>query len=372
VRVLIASLIAVVACGPSSLPAGPSAIVGATSTTAERTAAATSAPTGATAAPATASPVGSPTIVTIKEFAVPAGSGPHDVAPAADGGVWFTAQRSGQLGWLDPKTGQTRMISLGPGSAPHGVIVDELGVAWITDGGQNAIVSVDPSANDKVTVYKLPGPNVDLNTAAIDRSTNTLWFTGQRGYYGRLLLGARSDQPPVPQVVLAPRGAGPYGITVTSRYDVYYASLAGDHIARVFYIPSETNTPPTAFDARPIDAPTRGAGPRRVWSDSNGILWVSEWNAGQLARYDPGTGQWKEWKLPGSRPQAYAVFVDDRDIVWLSEWSASAIVRFDPATERFEAFPHAPGGSIRQLHGRPGEVWGALSALDRLIVATTR
>jgi len=28
----------------------------------------------------------------------------HDVAPAPDGGVWFTAQRSAQLGWFDPKT----------------------------------------------------------------------------------------------------------------------------------------------------------------------------------------------------------------------------------------------------------------------------
>ena len=33
------------------------------------------------------------------------GTHPHDVAPARDGGVWYTAQHTGQLGWLDPKTG---------------------------------------------------------------------------------------------------------------------------------------------------------------------------------------------------------------------------------------------------------------------------
>jgi len=58
--------------------------------------------------------------------------------------------------------------------------------------------------------------------------------------------------------------------------------------------------------------PTVGQGARRVWCDSKSRVWVSEWNAGQLARYD-GTS-WKEWKLPGSRPMAYAVFVDDTDI----------------------------------------------------------
>jgi virginiamycin B lyase len=159
----------------------------------------------------------------------------------------------------------------------------------------------------------------------------------------------------------APRG--PYGITATPTGDVFYASLAASHIAKVA---KETGT------AEQIPAPTRDQGARRVWSDSKGVIWVSEWNVGQLGRYDPATKQWKEWKLPGTRPQAYAVFVDDRDIVWLSEWSASAIVRFDPATEKFDVFPHAPGGSIRQLHGRPGEVWGALSSLDRLLLLTTR
>ena len=35
-------------------------------------------------------------------------TGIHDVAPAPDGGVWFTAQRSGHLGWFDPKSGARR------------------------------------------------------------------------------------------------------------------------------------------------------------------------------------------------------------------------------------------------------------------------
>ena len=34
------------------------------------------------------------------EYPVPPGSHPHDVAPAADGGVWYTAQSLGALGNL--------------------------------------------------------------------------------------------------------------------------------------------------------------------------------------------------------------------------------------------------------------------------------
>src|SRR6516225_1683753 len=61
--------------------------------------------------------------VAMRTFPVLAGAGAHDVYPAADGAVWFTAQSAGKLGRLDPKTGKSDLIALGPGAAPHGVIV---------------------------------------------------------------------------------------------------------------------------------------------------------------------------------------------------------------------------------------------------------
>jgi virginiamycin B lyase len=158
----------------------------------------------------------------------------------------------------------------------------------------------------------------------------------------------------------APRGRGPYGIDSTPGGEVYYASLAGSHIARINL---ETNA------AEVIEPPTAGQGARRVWADSAGRIWVSEWNAGQVAVYDPASGMWREWRLPGSRPQAYAVYVDENDQVWLSDFGANALVRFDPSTETFEVFPLPSGNaSVRQILGRPGEVWGAESGADKLVV----
>ena len=85
----------------------------------------------------------------------PRATGIHDLAPAPDGGVWFTAQRSGHLGWFDPKSGKTELVSLGRGSSPHGVIQGPDGAAWITDGGQNAIARVAwPSRT--VKLFPLP------------------------------------------------------------------------------------------------------------------------------------------------------------------------------------------------------------------------
>lgn len=332
-------------------------------------------PAAATPSPAvqTAAPAPSPRSVTLREFPVPRGSRPHDVAPAADGGVWYTAQGSGELGWLDPKTGQTRHVKLGAGSAPHGVIVGPDRGAWVTDSGLNAIVRVD-EATHEVTRYPLPASaaGANLNTAAFASASGTwrLWFTGQSGFLGLLEItpGGSTSM----KVIQSPRGRGPYGITVRPgiEYEAYYASLAGSHIGRLGICCVNGGGP--SISAEPIDPPTKDQGARRVWSDSKGAIWVSEWNAGQLGRYDPLTKRWKEWKLPGSRPQPYAVFVDDRDVVWLSDFSANALVRFDPATEKFESFAYPANGNIRQIHGRPGEVWGALSGLDKLLLATTR
>jgi virginiamycin B lyase len=228
------------------------------------------------------------------------------------------------------------------------------GAPWITDSGLNAIVRVDP-ITEAVEVFDLPAGrgNVNLNTATFD-SNGVLWFTGQNGVYSRL--------DPVSsemEVFDAPRGRGPYGIATTPAGEVYYASLAGSHIAQINL---ETG------EATVIELPTRNQGARRIWSDSAGRLWISEWDAGQLGRYDPADESWQEWRLPGNNPRPYAVYVDEQDGIWLSDFSANALVRFDPETETFETFAIPSGGAaIREILGRSGEVWGAESRADKLI-----
>jgi virginiamycin B lyase len=340
------------ACSNSPSPAQPAT----TAAPASTTVAATATPT---AAFATASPpptaTRAPGAVTLEVFPVPPGSRPHDVAPAVDGGVWYTAQGAGALGWLDPRTGATQHIDLGAGSRPHGVIVGADGDAWVTDSGLNAIVRVEDETRE-VTVYPLPASraNANLNTATFD-ARGVLWFTGQNGIVGRL-------DPATGEMAVfdSPRGRGPYGIAATADGEVYFASLAGSYVGHI----------DVATDAITVlDPPTGGQGARRVWPDSSGRIWVSEWNAGVVAVYDPASGEWQEWDLSGTAPRAYSVYVDEFDLVWLSDFGANTLVRFDPQSERFESFPlFGSPGNVRQLLGRDGEVWGAESAADQLVV----
>lgn len=303
---------------------------------------------------ATTAPTLDPSQFQVTEYALPAY--PHDVAPdpADPATVWWTAQGAGALGRLNPATGENKLIPLGAGSQPHGVIIGPDGAAWVTDSGLNAIVRVDP-ATEAVKPFPLPAdtPNINMNTAAFD-GQGLLWFTGQNGYYGRV-------DPATETVTVwdAPRGRGPYGIDATPAGRIFYASLAGNHIAEIAT---------TTGIATPIEPPTAGQGARRVWSDAQGVIWVSEYHAGQVGRYDPASGVWREWKLPGEQPLAYAVYVDELDKVWLSDFAANTLVMFDPVNAEFYSFPLSPTGNVRQILGRAGEVWGAESGANKLIV----
>ncbi len=291
-----------------------------------------------------------------KYYQVPKGDYPHDVAAGFSGEVWYAGQNAGIAGRLDPATGLIERIPLGKDSAPQGVIIGPDGAPWFTDGGQNAIVRVDPVTR-AARVWPLPPermPSVYLNTAAFD-GKGRIWFTGQIGVYGRL--DPKSGDM---KVWDAPKGWGPYGITATPKGDIWFVSLAASYLANVDI---ETGA------ATVYEPPGKDRGTRRVWPDSQGRLWISEWNSGNVSVYDPASKACKQWKLPGEEPHAYAVWVDPEDTVWLSEWAANAIVRFDPVAATFESFPSdRPKAEVRQILGRKGEVWIAESGTERLRV----
>ena len=285
-------------------------------------------------------------------------TGIHDVAPAPDGGVFFTAQASGHRGWFEPATGRTELVPLGSGSSPHGVIQGPDHAAWVTDGGQNAIVRIG-WPDRKVTAFALPTGSswANLNTCTFDHDGD-LWFTGQAGFTGKLAV--RTGEVTVKR---APRGTGPYGICTTPGGDVWWCSLAGSFIAQL-----DRRT----GDSRIVEPPTKNQGARRIWSDSRGRLWVSEWNAGQLAMHDPASNSWRAWKVPGANPMVYAVYVDDRDRAWLSDFGGNAIWSFEPRTEKFERFPlPRDSGNVRQILGRKGEVWFGESGTEHIGVIRT-
>ncbi|KAF1051868.1 MAG: Virginiamycin B lyase [Stenotrophomonas maltophilia] len=290
----------------------------------------------------------------LQYFQLSKGTAPQAIAPLDDGQLWY-ATGNGALARFDPKRGEGEQVSLGSGSKPSAVIAGDGGEAWVADRGLNAIVRVDPQRLGAEVVALPPQANdAELDSLAMD-DDGALWFTGEHGFYGRLDPHSRQVQ-----VWKTPTGKSADGLAVTPDGQVWFASRDDNSLNEI---------DPSAGSVTRFEAPTPHSGPQRLAADSIGRLWITQPDSGQLARFDPSDHHWKSWKLPGTQAQPVAIYVDAMDRVWLSDAQSHSLLRFDPQRERFTrlAGDAAATGAL-QLSGRPGEVWGAETGSDRLLV----
>jgi streptogramin lyase len=94
---------------------------------------------------------------------------------------------------------------------------------------------------------------------------------------------------------------------------MWYGRLFGDKLGRV---------DPDTLEITEYDSPVRG--PRRMHFDTNGILWVTGYSEGQLARIDVSNFQSQVYEMPefadGYRPAPYALGVHpDTQEIWINE-----------------------------------------------------
>ena len=185
---------------------------------------------------------------------------PHDIWPAGDGTVWYTAQFRGAAGRLEVATGAAHEIPLGPGSAPHGVVADADGNAWITDQGLERDRARRPPDGGGHGVPRARGGS-NPNTAVFD-ARGVLWFTGAGGCYGRLdPRSAGSRCGPHARGGGAGLRVGPYGIAATptalSTSSRLRAAISVGSIRRPARSPS--STPRRRTRVLGACGPTRGA-----------------------------------------------------------------------------------------------------------------
>ena len=86
--------------------------------------------------------------------------------------------------------------------------------------------------------------------------------------------------------------------------------------------------------------------------------------------HDPAAASWRPWKLPGAGPTPYAVYVDERDTVWPSDCGSNAVLRSirRPRDVRHASRCRTKARGVRQILGRPGEVWLPESGTEHITV----
>ena len=153
-------------------------------------------------------------------------------------------------------------------------------------------------------------------------------------------------------------------MTTTPDGNVWFVSFANSYLGQVDR---------ATGNVKVIEPPVPNTGVRRVWSDSKGDLWMSEWNGGQISHYSPSTGKWERIPLPGNpRATLYAVYVDNRDVVWVSNWADNKTYAYDPKTKSFSSVPGSKANAaIRQILGINGAVYLPESGNAAITVVNT-
>nr|WP_232344296.1 hydrolase [Actinoplanes awajinensis] len=222
---------------------------------------------------------------------------------ASDGALWCTST-DGRLSRRDA-SGDHTTINLAAGSAPYGIAAAPDGGVWFTAPGTNQIGRVVTASGD-VTIRDLPVPDARPAMVTVDAGGRP-WVALNAASALAYVDGG------VVQIVELPRGrapAAPVGIAASAT-GIWYADIAGGCVGRVD--PSGSVEKISFADA--------GCRPHAVAPDPDGGCWVTLWGSGQLARI-AADGDVTLHQLPGREP--HGLWVED-GLVWVAMESGSLV-----------------------------------------------
>jgi virginiamycin B lyase len=95
----------------------------------------------------------------------------------AKGIVWYSDFARGQLGRLDPTTGQVRDFPSpgGSESQPYGIALGTDGRIWYNESAKNAVVAFDP-ATERTEVVRIPTGGAVVRNMSVDSTRARLWL----------------------------------------------------------------------------------------------------------------------------------------------------------------------------------------------------
>jgi virginiamycin B lyase len=288
--------------------------------------------------------------IEIKEWEVPWGADGRPRDPFAyEGRVWFVGQAGNYVAYLDPTSGEFKRYEIEEGTHPHNLIVDERGV-WYSGNRNGRIGLLNPETGAART-FMMPDEAAGDPHTLVFADNGTLWFTVQQGAF----IGHLVPTSGTVHLIKTPARSRPYGINMASDGRPWAVLFGTNQFATV---------DPKSMEMKTYASPREDARLRRMEVTRDGKIWGVDFAKGFLVRLDPATGQFKEWVMPsGERARPYATEVDDMGRIWFVETGVQPnnFVGFDPKTESFFSVTPIPsgGGTVRHMYFEPTqrEIW---------------
>ena len=279
----------------------------------------------------------------VSEWPVPTPRFARDPAVAPDGSIYITVMSGNKVARFDPRTQSFKEWDLPPGHHPHGLLVDRQGMVWTTGNGNGTIGRLDP-ASGRTTEFKTPSGGGGPHTLIITDDQSTIWFTMQSGNKVASLATRTGS------IKEYPSSGGPYGLALDHAGNVWFCRMSDNKMGRL---------DPKSGQMTEVDMGS-GSLPRRVAAAPDGMLWITLYGNGKLAKLDPVAMKVvKTYQLPGGDGGPYAVTVDGGGMVWVNEIKTDTVVRFDPRTEQMRVvnLPSKNVGIRKMVVDASGRLW---------------
>jgi virginiamycin B lyase len=294
-------------------------------------------------------PTGRGTRVIVTEYDLPRPTiEPHDVIVDEHGLVWYSDFGEQYFGKLEPRTGKVTewpVPELKPGY-PTGMLdleEDKDGQFWLGMMFQGALARFDPKT-ERFQIYSLPAElndmDAQLDFVAVQHAVDGKVWTDNGGHRQMLRLDLKTGKYETFDPLKQLPGYSTYGIDTDSHNNLYFAEFQTNHIGRI-----DAQTGEVKF----YETPTLHSRPRRVKMDPQDRLWIGEYQGNRIAMLDTKTGEFTEWPLPTPWSAPYDVAWDKNGELWTGSMTTDRVARLDPKTSQIVEYLMPSETNIRRV-----------------------
>ena len=279
-------------------------------------------------------PTGRATQVIVTEYDLPRHTiEPHDVIVDEHGMVWYSDFGEQYFGRLDPQTGKVkewRVPELKPGY-PNGMLdleEDKDGEFWLGMMFQGALARFDPKT-EKFHIFSLPPElndmDAQLDFVSLQYAVDGKVWADNGGHREILRLDLKTGKYETFEPIKQLPAYSIYGIDSDSHNNLYFAEFQTNHIGRI-----DAQTGEVKF----YETPTLHSRPRRIKMDPQDRLWIGEYQGNRIAMLDTKTGKFTEWPLSTPWSAPYDVAWDKNGELWTGSMTSDRVARLDPKTSQ--------------------------------------
>ncbi len=272
----------------------------------------------------------------------------HDPHLSLNGDVWYVDTAGVAIGKLDPRTDTFTDYPLpGPQYRGHGLTQDAHGDIWVA--GHTAFVRIDRKSGEMqfYPYEKTPGERAPHgNTPMVDSKQNvwdTISWVNSIAKWDRKTGQVSTWLMPTPY-------SFPYGAVMDKHDNMWIAEWFACKIAR-FDTNAETFTE--------FSPQTKPCTMRRVFVDHAGLVWYAMDSNGIIGSLDPATGKMTEYPEPVKWGFPYDIQEDKDENLWIADsGQGGSLIRFDPRTKAFTYYPAEQRTDMPKIEvSREGSIW---------------